>query len=182
MQPPDEAALISAAVKGDNTAFAALYDRYVERIYRHVHYMVPSQPDAEDITQTVFVKAWGSIGRYKTTSAPFVAWLNAIARNLVADHYRARRRVVPLQDQEIVDDPRNGPETIVEASLTQLQIRQAISRLKGEKQTVLLMRFIDGMEYSEIAGILKKSEGAVRVIQFRALKDLKEIFARQDKG
>lgn len=182
LQPPDEPAIISAAVKGDNAAFATLYDRYVERIYRHVRYLVPSQPDAEDITQTVFVKAWGSIGRYRSTGAPFIAWLNAIARNLVADYYRARKHIVPLQDQDIVDDPRSGPEMMVEASLTQRDLRDAISRLKGEKQTVLFMRFIDGMGYSEIAGILKKSEGAVRVIQFRALKELKELLDRQDKG
>jgi len=133
--------------------------------------------DAEDISQEVFIRAWNAIGRYKITGAPFSAWLISIAHNLIVDHYRASRRLVSLEDSEAsrqTDDETN-PEAMTEASLKRDYVRGAILKLKGERQQVVLMRFIDGLSYSEIARALKKSEGAVRVIQYRALNDLRHL-------
>ncbi len=171
--------LVERAVSGDRAAFAALYDKYVDQVYRHVYYRVSNQVEAEDIAQEAFIKAWKGISKYKMTGAPFVVWLIAIARNLISDHYRARKKTVSLEEAEVPSQStETNPETMAEASLGKENIRKAIVKLKGDKQKVILMRFIDGFSYGEIAKALNKSEGAVRVIQYRALGDLRRILPR----
>ncbi len=174
-----ESQLIRQAVKQDPDAFTALYDRHVDRVYRHVYYRLYSHTDADDITQEVSVRPWKAIGRYKEMGAPFSAWLITIARNLVTDHYKARKKSVPLEKAEgVISDSGTDPVVITEAGLDRSQIRNAVLQLKGDKQKVIMMRFIDGYSHEEIAKAMRKSEGAVRVIQYRALKDLKDILGR----
>ncbi len=177
VQPRDyDDYLVQQAVEHDRAAFASLYDKYVDRVYKHVYYKVSNQHEAEDITQETFIKAWEAIGGYKKTGAPFAAWLIAIARNLIIDHYRARKKIVPLEDGiEIKNNPDTNPEVLAEISFDRTHIREAILKLKEDKQKVVMMRFIDGFSYCEIAQVMKKSEGAVRVILFRALNDLKQV-------
>ena len=180
MHPQEsEDSLVQRAIERDKAAFAVLYDKHVDQVYRHVYYRVQSQVDAEDITQEVFVKGWKAISKYKKTGAPFVTWLIAIAHNLIADHYRARKNLVSLEEADTFShSDETSPEVIAEANLNKSHVRNAISKLKGEKQRVILMRFIDGLSYGEIAKTLGKSEGAVRVIQYRALNDLRHILIR----
>lgn len=175
-----EAALIERAVRRDVSAFTALYDGHVNRVYRHVYYWVRSQADAEDITQEVFVRAWKSFHKYKHTGAPLIAWLSTIARNLITDHYRARKKLVPLDEAMELDCGEDAdPAAITEASFDRGFVRDGILRLKGEQQQVIVMRFIDGLNYDEVARALNKSEGAIRVIQFRALKELRRILGEK---
>lgn len=177
--PEAEDLLVQRAVRRDSAAFAALYDMHMGRVYNHVYYRVPTQADAEDITQEVFLKAWKAISKYRRTGAPFVAWLIAIARHLIADYYKKRKKLVPLDELEASGGGiETSPEAMAETSLNWSEIRKAVFRLKGDKRKVILMRFIDGFSYGEIAKLLNKSEGAVRVIQYRALNDLKRILVR----
>jgi RNA polymerase sigma-70 factor, ECF subfamily len=171
--------LVQQAVSGDGTAFAQLYDQCVDRVYRHVFYRVSDHADAEDITQECFTRAWKAIGRYRSTGAPFVAWLIAISDRLAVDHYRKHKRLI-RQDAEYPEppdrssaDPAEQAEIDFEASM----VREAVMKLNGVKQRVVLMYFIDGFSHREIAGHLGKSEGAVRVIQYRALADLRRWLA-----
>jgi len=173
--------LVQEAVKLNRTAFSELYNRYVEQVYRHVFYRVSNQADAEDITQETFLRAWKSINKYKNTGAPFVYWLLTIAGNLAADYYRKRQKTL-ISDEVDNDDqvgPLSDPEGLAETNLDNRQVKAAVLKLKGDKQKVIIMHFIDGFTYEEIARILHKSEGAVRVIQYRALVDLKLIL-KQD--
>ncbi len=173
--------LIQRAIEYDKVAFASLYDMYIDRVYRHVYYRVSNRVDAEDITQDVFIRAWKAIGKYKRTGAPFMAWLTTIAHNLIVDYYRASRKLVSLEEEEASGQAdRSSPEEVTEATLDQAYIREAVLKLKGEKQKVVLMRFIDGLTYSEIARALNKSEGAVRVLQYRALNDLRSMLMRSE--
>ena len=177
MQSRDaETALVQQAIKRDQAAFTELYELHVDRIFRHVAYQVSDRTDAEDITQEVFVKAWQSIHRYKWTGAPFITWLIVIARNAVTDYYRGRKNVRPLDEK---DDPRSAEDPVeaAEAKFNSAEIRKAVLKLKGDKQAVVMMRFIDGLSYEEIAEALRKSEGAVRVIQHRALRELRKMLA-----
>jgi RNA polymerase sigma-70 factor (ECF subfamily) len=180
VQSPDsELTLVQQATRHDQNAFAALYERHVERVFRHVRYMVPDRVDAEDITQDTFVKAWKSIQRYRWTGAPFVSWLIAIARNAIVDHYRSRKN---LRHFEPTDDADTQPDPAMsmELRLGSLEVREAVMKLKGAKQAVIMMRFIDGFSYEEVAEALNKSEGAVRVIQHRALCELRQILAASE--
>ncbi|MEE9400267.1 MAG: RNA polymerase sigma factor [Dehalococcoidales bacterium] len=176
-----EISLVQRAVKRDSAAFATLYDKYVGRIYGYAYYLVHDQKDAEDITQEVFIKAWKAIDRYKDIGAPFVAWLTAITHNLAVNHnrYKSRKKHIPLEETEVLSTAvETNPETMAEVNLNKSYVRKAILKLKGEKQKIIMMRCIEGFSYREIAHLLNKSEGSVRVIQYRALSDLRRILMR----
>lgn len=174
--PESEESLIRRATQHDEAAFTLLYDKYLDRVYRHVYYRVGNRTDAEDITQEVFVRAWKAIGRYEWTGAPFQSWLTTIAHNLVFDYYRrkAGSKMITMNEPE-ADMRIDNPKGKVTAGFDpdQVSLREEIAKLKGDKQKVIIMRFIEGFSYSEIARALKKREGAVRVIQYRALKELR---------
>ena len=177
--PNSEDLLLQQAVKRDRTAFSTLYDLHIDRVYKFVFYWLPSQADAEDITQEVFVRAWRSIDKYKVSGAPFIAWLITIARNQVNSHYRSAKKLVPLDDMDPAGD--SNPQTEAEINFTRGHVRDAIMKLKGDKQTVIQMRFISEMSYEEVAKAINKTEGAVRVLQYRALKDLKDIMEKSNR-
>ena len=174
--------LVQRAIDRDRAAFTALYDSCIDKVYKHVYYRVSNQTDAEDITQEVFIKAWRAIDKYKSTGAPFVTWLIAIAHNLIIDHYRAKRNFASLEEADSCgqNDDAN-PEAMVESIFKQNDVRDAISKLKEEKQKVILMRFIDGFSYKEIANSMGKREGAIRVIQYRALNDLRDMLMSSEQ-
>ena len=92
---PDEARLVHQAKSGNSEAFAQLYDAYVERVYRYILFRVSEDVTTEDLVSQVFLKAWQNLDRYKTGGSPFIAWLYTIARNLVIDYYRAKKRCCP---------------------------------------------------------------------------------------
>ena len=172
--------LVRQAIKRDRAAFSSLYDSNIDKVYRHVYYKVSNQSDTEDITQEVFVRAWKSIDRYKQTGAPFVTWLTTIASNLIADHYRKRQKLVKLNETFIQYTGKNeiNPEEQAEINFNNSLIKEAVLKLKGDKQKVILMHFVDGLSCEEIAKALNKSEGNIRVIQYRALTDLKRLLTR----
>ncbi len=172
--------LVEQAIKRDRAAFTALYERCIDQVYRHVYYRVSNHDYAEDITQETFVKAWKAIDKYKRTGAPFVAWLITIAGHLVIDHYRSLRNTINIDDvvEKVPGNQVSDPEKQAEASFSKAIIKEAVLKLKGDKQRVILMHFIDGFSYDEIARVLNKSEGAIRVIQYRALNDMRSLLKR----
>jgi RNA polymerase sigma-70 factor (ECF subfamily) len=172
--------LVQQAVKRDRAAFTSLYDCCVDRVYRHVYYRVSNQADAEDITQEVFARAWKAIDKYKKTGAPFATWLITIAGHLIIDHYRSRQKMTKM-DEMYLNNPGNqviDPAEQAEVNFSNALIKEAVLKLKGDKQKVILMHFIDSFSYEEIAKALNKSENAVRVIQYRALDDLRKLLKR----
>jgi len=170
--------LVDKAIGGDGNAFGRLYDMHVDRVYRHIYYRVSNTADAEDLTQQVFIRAWQAIGRYKKTASPFLAWLIRISHNLVIDFYRSKKSDAHIDFDMVSTKPESDPEHMAEASFNRQEIRQAINKLKGDQQQVILMRFIEDFSYSEIAAALGKSEGAVRVILHRGLAKLKTILEK----
>ena len=176
--PPDVDLLVGKAIEGNAEAFGRMYDMYVDRVYRHIYYRVGSVSDAEDLTQQVFLKAWQAIHRYRKTTSPFLAWLIRISHNLVIDFYRSRKTKTYLDFDVVASEPESSPEHLVETHFNQQQMRRTILELPGDQQQVILMRFIEGFSYPEIAASLGKSEGAVRVIQHRALIKLRKILEK----
>ena len=172
-----ESTLVQQAARGDHAAFTSLYEMHVERVYRHVRFQVSSGQDAEDITQEVFVKAWKSLPRYKQNGAPFVSWLIVIARNAVVDHFRSRKNIRELDEN---NEPQSeaDPASAAEAEFARTEVRRAVMKLKGDRRTVILMHFIDGFSYEEIGKAIGKSAGAVRVMQHRALKEMRDILGK----
>ena len=180
-QTPDEALLVQRTIARDAEAFGKLYDVHVDRVYRHIYYRVGNEADAEDLTQQVFLKAWQAIDRYKKTASPFIAWLMTISHNLVVDFYRTRIDKAYLEAEVLADDSALSPEQVTEASFEQRRLRKAILQLGGDEQQVVILRFMEGFEFTEIASLLKKKEGNVRVILHRALVKLRNILEKERK-
>jgi len=167
-----EAELIAAAKNGNAAAFAALYDQFADRVYRHILYRTGSRPDSEDLTQQTFLKAWMAIGRYTITEVPFVAWLLTIAHNSVVSYFRAKREHLPLDlDMPLVAGGAE-PYEMAERSFHRAAVRRAIGTLPPDQQQVVVMRYLDDLDYSDIARALHKTDNNVRVIAHRALKRL----------
>ena len=175
----EEREIVATAAAGDADAFARLYDRHLDRIYRHIYYRVGNQSDAEDLTQQVFMQAWRAIGRYKQTESPFLAWLFTIAHNVVVSFYR-RARSEQYLEFDVADEHRSeSPEHVAESSEQQLAVRRAILRLRPEQQQVVLLRFVENLSHGEVAAALGKSETAVRVMQHRALQELRRVLGQE---
>jgi RNA polymerase sigma-70 factor (ECF subfamily) len=174
-RPPtsDETELIRQAKKGDSEAFGELYMLHLERIYRHILYRVESAMEAEDLTEQVFVRAWQAIKKYRPEGPPFAAWLYRIAHNLVIDHYRTRKDMAPLDSVSFtLADEALGPEEVLNKKSEVARLRKALSRLSQEQQQLVHLRFIEGLSHAQVARILDRSVGAVRVMQHRALAAL----------
>jgi RNA polymerase sigma-70 factor (ECF subfamily) len=166
---------VEEAVRGDKEAFGKLYDLYNERVYRHIYYKVGNHAEAEDLSAQVWMNALRAIGRYKQMGRPFVVWLLSIANNQVIDYYRSQK------DRTSIDDPglwlSDGLDLEAEAirDYNNGELRDAILQLREDHRKVIVLRFIDGLDYSDIAAIMQKKEGAVRVIQHRALLALRKV-------
>lgn len=171
----EERRLVERAIARDQNAFAELYDRHVVRVYRHIYYLVNDAREAEDLTAQTFLKAWEAIDRYKERGAPIVAWLLRIAHNLTISYLRSKREHSDL-DETFVDQKRGGnPEEVLEQSSDERSVRQAVLRLREEQRQVIMLRFVEEMDYREVAAVIGKSVPAVRVIQHRALGNLRKL-------
>jgi RNA polymerase sigma-70 factor (ECF subfamily) len=168
----DEARLVARAVKRDAAAFGILYETHLDRIFRYIFYRVGSNSETEDLTEQVFLKAWEAIDRYEARGVPFVAWLYRLAHNLVIDHYRARRVTVPLEEVGEAEEPGVNVVDAVEDRLDAEEIRVALRKLSPEHQQLIALRFVEGLSHAQVAQITGKSEGATRVVQYRALQAL----------
>lgn len=173
-----EKKLIERAIGGGTSAFGSLYDYYQPRIYRFVLIKVSRREDAEDLTHQVFLNAWQNIGSYKYLGFPFSSWLYKIARNQVIDFYRTRHAETSL---EKVDPERFiVPATAQFDATEKMEIEKvwmAMQNLKPEHKDVVVMRFIEDLPIKEVAIALEKSEGAVKLLQHRAIKELKKILS-----
>lgn len=167
--------LVEQVQKGDMQAFAKLYDHFVDRIYKYFFFKVANE-EAFDLTENLFLKVWENIRLYKKKpGSSFSSWIYRIAHNMLVDHYRQNNPVAEL-DASVADyKPDNNPLHIAEQSLSKGALKEAMGKLKEHYREVITLAFVNGLENSEIAKILKKSEGTLRVLKFRALKDLKKI-------
>ncbi len=170
--------LVREVKNGSHDAFSELYDIFIDAIYRYVFYRVKNE-DSEDLTETVFLKVWENIKSYKEKKDTyFSSWIFRIAHNVVVDYYRASKdRMVSEIDISIPDmDREHNPLRKIEKHLDQEVLRSALNRLKKGYQDILIYKFINDLSNAEIAEVLGQSEGSIRILQFRALKALKQEF------
>ncbi|OGZ00625.1 MAG: hypothetical protein A3A43_03145 [Candidatus Liptonbacteria bacterium RIFCSPLOWO2_01_FULL_56_20] len=172
-----ERTIIENAIKGEASAFGLLYDHYQPKIYRFVIIKVGQREEAEDLTHQVFLSAWQNIRDYEDIGFPFSSWLYRIARNAIIDYYRTKKNPAPL---EAADAEQYAPDTLAERTdqAIELQkVRRAIQELSPLHQDIVIMRFVEELSLREIAAALGKSEGAVKLLQHRAIKQLKNLLA-----
>ena len=170
----DDTPLVMRAIEKDQDAFGELYDRHVVRVYRHIYYMVGSATEAEDLTAQTFLRAWEAIERYQVRGAPFVSWLLRIAHNLGVSYLRGKRESSELHDGIVDPKMRVDPESSFAQTADEELVREAILLLREEQRQVIILRFIEDLDYREVSEIIGKSVAAIRVIQHRALNSLRK--------
>ncbi len=168
--------ILLAASQGDREAFGQLYERYIERIFNYVYYRTGNLHDAEDLTARVFQRAMNHIHSYTDRGVPFSAWLYRIAHNLVANWHRdrARRQEIPLNELPSVPSKEERPETTLVRSQEQDSLLRLIRQIPPERQTLLILKFVENLSNAEIGKIMGRSEGAVKSLYHRTLLALRD--------
>jgi RNA polymerase sigma-70 factor, ECF subfamily len=170
-------ALVELARGGDSEAFGMLYDYYSTSVYRFVYYRVGSVGLAEDLTSETFFRALRSMGSFRWQGKDFGAWLMTIARNLTADHFKSGRTRLEYatEDMGAHDSATEGPEPAVLAALTNEALLGALKKLPSEQQDCLVMRFLQGLSIAETAKVLGRSDGAIKQLQLRGVRNLAKL-------
>ena len=170
---PDERVLVEGA-QSDPAKFDALYELHFERVYAFVASRLRDRATAEDVTSEVFHKALANLASYEWRGVPFAAWLLRIAANAIIDHTKRAAREFPAPDDP--PQPANDPD--VQASeMRAIEHRAQLFRLVGQlpavQKQVVYERFVEQRTIKEIAQRLKKTEGAVKQLQLRAVQNLR---------
>ncbi len=177
----DEQNLVKKAQDGEVKAFGSLYDHYLPKIYRFVLLKVSHREEAEDLTHQAFLKAWENIEQYDFRGYSFGSWLYRIARNVTVDYYRGAKLEVSVEDvSEIYLAKDNSLEEDIERSIEWQGLMESIKKLKEVEQDVIIMRFVEDLPLKDVATAIGKSEGAIKVIQHRAIKNLKHIVENKE--
>lgn len=172
--------LIKRAKEGDSRAFGRLFEAYLDPIYRYIYFRVSDVDEAEEMTDDVFVKAWEALPNFTIKQGKsLLPWLYRIAHNLVVDHYRRRTLHEETEPLFAVRETLPSVEEMVGTKQAVARAVQAVHRLDQLEQSVLLLRFVEQLPYREIAEIVGKSEGACRVIQYRALSTLRDLLEEE---
>lgn len=169
-----DADLVASARKGDAEAFGELYRRYFDPIFRYIRIRMADDAGAEDLAATVFLRAYRSMGRYKERGHPFSAFLYQIARNALADHYRRAGREVDLDEARKSPDPGGTPDDHLARQEEIVAMRRALAALSPDHQEVIRLRVLLDLSTEMTASWMGRSEGAVRVLLFRALSALRQ--------
>jgi len=169
--------LVNSAAGGDVEAFGQLYIIHIERIYRYVFYRIKDKMTAEDIVGDVFLRAWKAIGTCRGKEQTFSSWLYRIANNLVIDNFRKRQKIQSTERE--ISERVVIPEVEIEAEERRQELLELIACLSENQRQVIILKFIEGLDNREIAKILNKREGAIRVLQMRALAKLRKVLGSE---
>lgn len=173
---PDEA--LVAAARETPAEFGALYERYMPRVYRYLVTRAGSREEAADLTQLTFVRAFGSLGKYRPGRSPFVAWLFRIARNAATDAHRRRKATVSwdgLPEAIAVTDSYD-PEARALKTERRDGLRRMLAGIDAPKRELLALRYASELSVREIAAVVGKSESAVKKQLARTIATLKENY------
>jgi RNA polymerase sigma-70 factor, ECF subfamily len=187
-QPPDQAReapaepggswdLVHAAQDGDRSAFARLYGRYVDVVFRYVLFRVGDRELAEDVTSETFLRALRRIESVSYQGRDVGAWFVTIARNLVLDHVKSSRFRLEVATAE-VDESRqaeSGPEQQVLSKVTRAALLECVGQLGDDQRECIVLRFLQGLSVAETAKVMARNEGAVKALQHRAVRRLAQL-------
>jgi RNA polymerase sigma-70 factor (ECF subfamily) len=184
-EPTDAAAaawmLVERAQAGEAEAFGLLYDRYFDTVFRFVYFRVGNRQLAEDLTSDTFLRALKRIGSFTWQGRDLGAWLVTIARNLVADHFKSGRYRLEITTGDVLDaeredrGPEGSPEAAVIDHITNVALLKAVKQLNPEQQECIVLRFLQGFSVAETAQAMGKNEGAIKALQYRAVRTLARL-------
>ncbi len=176
--------LVVAAQAGDRDAFGELYERYEGKVFRFVSFRCGNRQLAEDLTSEVFVRALRRIDQFTWQGRDIGAWFVTIARNLLADHFKSARYRLetsvadfldPASGVDRTDHTREGdPAGAVVDYLTNVELLTAVQQLTPQQQECIVLRFLNGLSVAETAHAMGKEEGAIKALQYRAVRSLEQ--------
>lgn len=172
-------ALVRRAKSGEDAALTEIYNLYFQKMYRFIFYRVGHHEMAEDLAEDVFIKAFSKLSSLSQEQS-FEGWLYQIARNLVVDYYRQKRATVALQDVENTLEYESNLIEVVSLKEQQAVMLKLLRELTADQQLVIKLKFLEELDNPEIAQIMGKQEGAVRVIQHRAIQRLQELINKRN--
>jgi RNA polymerase sigma-70 factor, ECF subfamily len=175
----EERRLIEAAQR-DRGLFVEIYEKYFELVYAYAARRVRNRNEAEDLTAEVFRKALENLPRFKWTGAPFGAWLLRISSNLIADRAKRAAREAANSPSDASSETQTQ-QSVVEHAERSARLFRFVDGLADDQRRVIIMRFAEDKSIREIAGDLRRTEGAVKQLQFRALQNLRAKLAEQAK-
>jgi RNA polymerase sigma-70 factor (ECF subfamily) len=170
--------VLEACQNGDRMAFGRIYDHFAPRLYKFIFFRVGHKEVAEDILADCFVKAWLKIKQVNSSKA-LSAWVFQIAKNNIIDYYRVRKSTIAIEDVEQILEDASNPIEETELRIDQKRILSALSHLPLDQQQVIRYKFFEDLTNAEIALIINKTEGAIRVIQHRAIVRLQEMLRQK---
>lgn len=174
-------ALVERAQSGEAEAFGLIYDRYMDTVFRFIYFRVGNRQLAEDLTAETFVRALKRIGSVTWQGRDLGAWLVTIARNLVADHFKSGRFRLEVTTGDLLDadredrGPEGSPEVAVIEHITNVALLTAVKKLNTEQQECIVLRFLQGFSVAETARAMGKNEGAIKALQYRAVRALARL-------
>lgn len=171
---------LAVEARDDPAAFALLYERHVERVFRFLRARGAPEDLAADLTAITFERALAHIGRYTPGNAGVAPWLLRIARNAYVDAARRRRPTVPLDEADWVTDPAPSPEQAAIVADERRAILAALATLPDLQQEAIALRFAAGLTSREIGEVIGRTEDATKKLLGRALATLRETASHDD--
>ncbi len=174
MTTPDQQVLERARTY-EAQALAEIYDRYAGPIYGYLYRVIGDAAHAEDLTGEVFLRLLQVLHTRRAPRDNLVGWLYRVAHNLAMDLFRRQKKgpAVPLAEELIAQG--DQPSDLIEDEQVKQQLRARIRRLSSDQQRVVLLRFAEELPVAEVARLMGKSEGAVKILQHRALNRLRKL-------
>lgn len=182
---PPAAAGEDAGVAPDRGAFSALYAAHAPRVYRYLLSRTSNPGEAEELTSRTFLQALAGLDQYRGRGAGFPAWLMSIAHNLLVNWYRARGRRPPTEALDAalqIPASTPGPEASLERNERIARVRAVVSALAPDRQRLIALKYVDGLSNAEIGRIMGRTEGAVKALHHRTLRDLQRLLDGADEG
>jgi len=179
--PYDENKMITKAQSGERAALNELVATYWPIVYRLALSKTGSPEDAQEIAQDTFLRVLAALPRYKETTATFKTYLSRITLNLITDYYRKRGRSPQMVDidqhNELIIDASTRPDEALVSAEWRGEVVRLLALLPEEQRRVIELRILQGVAVADVARIMEKSSAAIKMLQQRALKKLKDLFA-----
>ncbi len=173
--------IVKKSQRGDENSFAEIFDIFYEKIFKYIKFRV-DQNEVDDLVGEVFLKTVKNLKKYKPQErSTFGSWIYRIAHNVVIDFYRKKQEFLGIdidsEDEEysiqLVDDS-PGPDKIMEQKIEFEKIQKVLNKLSATNREIIELKFMEDFSNFEIAQITGKSEGNIRIIQLRALRELRK--------
>lgn len=174
--------LLRRAQQYEERALSRIYTLFSDRVFRFIYYRVQDRTRAEDLTNEVFLRILENVEKFRPSgddaTLVLTGWIFTIARNMIIDDYRRQkvRTADPLSeaDEDVADDSSD-----LELHLTRADLQTALGKLTEEQQTVLLLRFEEGLTSAQIGQMMNKTEMAIKALQRRGLATMARLLGGQ---